>query len=115
MSYVQESREEIECYLSRCVRSKTIRYGSRQRNEKYWKSIYINKYKRLIFLLLKYFCKITDHLKQIIILQFEIFNILRSKMYDNDNTKARKETMNSYSHKTLQFSADVKILLLFLL
>ena len=35
-----------------------------------------------------------------IIVKFGIFNILRSKMYDNDTTKAKKETMKDYSHKT---------------
>ena len=49
MPYVQESREEIECDLLRCVRSKKIHYGSRQRNEKCWKSTYKSKYKRLFF------------------------------------------------------------------
>ena len=57
--------------------------------------------KGFFFLLLKYFYKIIDHLKQIIIVKFGIFNILRSKMYDNDTTKAKKETMKDYSHKTL--------------
>lgn len=33
-------------------------------------------------------------------MKFGIFNLLRNKMYDN-STKAKKETMEDNSHKTL--------------
>lgn len=64
----------------------------------------VNMWVNIKYLLFSFeiFYKKIDHFKPTIItMKVEIFDILRSNMYDNNNTKAKKGVVEHYSQKTV--------------